>query len=47
MGMELPSYGWAFTPGHIDRGPVYQFVLNHVVKVDDPMELVRMEMIDA
>ncbi|MGE0740277.1 MAG: acyclic terpene utilization AtuA family protein [Hyphomonadaceae bacterium] len=47
LGMELPSYGWAFTPGDIDRGPVYQFVLNHVVSVDDPMELVRMELIDA
>lgn len=46
-GMELPSYGWAFTPGHIDRGAVYQFVLNHVVSVDDPLELVRIAMIDA
>jgi hypothetical protein len=46
-GMELPSYGWAFSPGDIDRGPVYQFVLNHVVGVDDPLELVRMEMIDV
>lgn len=41
-----PSYGWAFTPGEIDRGPVYEFVLNHVVSVDHPMELVRMEIID-
>jgi hypothetical protein len=41
-----PSYGWAFTPGEIDRGPVYEFVLNHVVSVEDPMELVRLEIID-
>ncbi|SPT52170.1 acyclic terpene utilization AtuA family protein [Actinomadura madurae] len=47
MGMELPSYGWAFTPGDIDRGPVYQYELNHVVSLDDPLELVRFEMIDA
>jgi hypothetical protein len=47
IGMELPSYGWAFTPPELDRGPVYQFVLNHVVSVDDPLELVRMELIDA
>lgn len=46
MGAELPSYGFAFTPGDIDRGPVYQFVLNHVVSIDDPLELVRMEIID-
>jgi hypothetical protein len=46
-GIELPSYGWPFTPGDIDRGPVYQFELNHVVSVDDPLELVRIETIDA
>ncbi|MFD9702510.1 acyclic terpene utilization AtuA family protein [Lentzea sp. NPDC059081] len=46
-GLELPSYGWAFTPGDIDRGPVYQFTLNHVVSVEDPMELVRFETIEA
>ncbi|WP_165762820.1 hypothetical protein [Mycolicibacterium iranicum] len=47
MGMELPSYGWAFTPGHIDRGAVYQFVLNHAVSVDDPLELVRIKTIET
>jgi hypothetical protein len=47
VGLELPSYGWAFTPAELDRGPVYQFVLNHVVSVDDPLELVRTTYIDA
>jgi hypothetical protein len=46
MDKELPSYGFAFTPADIDRGPVYEFKLNHVVHVDDPMELVRTEWID-
>lgn len=46
LGEELPSYGWAFTPAEVDRGPVYQFVLNHVVSVDDPLELVRTEWVD-
>jgi hypothetical protein len=46
LGMELPSYGWPFTPGDIDRGPVFQFLLNHVVGVDDPLELVRIQMLD-
>jgi hypothetical protein len=45
-GMELPSYGWPFSPGDIDRGAVYEFVLNHVVSVDDPLELVRVETVD-
>jgi hypothetical protein len=47
LGMELPSYGWPFSPGDIDRGAVYQFVLNHVVSVDDPLELVRIETIEV
>lgn len=47
LGIELPSYGWAFTPAELDRGPVYQFVLNHVVSVDDPLELVRTTFIDV
>ena len=46
-GLELPSYGLMCTPADIDRGPVYQFELNHVVRVNDPMELVRMEMVDV
>jgi hypothetical protein len=47
MGMELPSYGWAFTPGDIDRGAVYQYELNHVVSVDNPLELVRITLTDT
>lgn len=43
---ELPSYSFAFTPADIERGPVYEFRLNHVVEVDDPMELVRTVWID-
>ena len=43
---EMPSYGFAFTPTDIERGPVYEFRLNHVVECDDPMELVRTEWVD-
>jgi hypothetical protein len=46
MDKELPSYGFAFTPADIDRGPVYEFKLNHVVHVDDPMALVRTQWVD-
>ncbi|MDZ4361883.1 acyclic terpene utilization AtuA family protein [Brevundimonas sp.] len=46
MDKELPSYGFAFTPADIDRGPVFEFKLNHVVHVDDPLALVRTEWID-
>jgi hypothetical protein len=43
---ELPSYAFAFSPADIERGPVYEFRLNHVVEVDDPMELVRTVWLD-
>ncbi|HEX8902877.1 acyclic terpene utilization AtuA family protein [Vitreimonas sp.] len=43
---EIPSHGFAFSPADIERGPVYEFKLNHVVEVTDPMELVRLDWID-
>lgn len=45
--LELPSYAFPFSPAEIDRGPVYEFRLNHVVAVDDPLELVRMKFIET
>lgn len=39
----LPSFAFATSPAHIDRGPVYEFVLNHAVDVQDPNELFRLE----
>lgn len=44
--IELPSYGFAFSPADIERGRVYEFKLNHVIEVADPLELVRTEWID-
>lgn len=41
MDKELPSYGFPFSPADIPRGQVYEFKLNHVVELEDPMELVR------
>lgn len=41
MDSELPSYAFPFSPAEIERGQVYEFKLNHVVKVADPHELVR------
>ncbi len=40
----LPSFAFATSPAHIDRGPAYEFVLNHAVDVDSPAEMFRMEM---
>jgi hypothetical protein len=40
-GKELPSYAFPFSPAEIERGPVYEFRLNHVVETTSPFELVR------
>lgn len=46
MNAELPSYAFPFSPSEIERGPVFEFRLNHVVHVDDPLALVRTAFID-
>jgi Acyclic terpene utilisation family protein AtuA len=45
-GIELPSYGFPFSPAEIERGRVYEFKLNHVIETDDPFEFVRTEWVD-
>ena len=40
----LPSFAFATSPAHMDRGAAYQFVLNHVVDVDTPIDLFRLEL---
>jgi hypothetical protein len=39
----LPSFAFATSPAHVDRGAVYEFVLNHVVETDSPTALFRIE----
>jgi hypothetical protein len=44
-GMDhLPSFAFVTSPAEIERGPAYEFVLNHVVEVADGSELVRTKM---
>lgn len=45
--MPLPSYAFPFSPAEIERGAVYEFMLNHVVHVDHGLELVRTEFVDT
>lgn len=47
MNKELPSYGFAFSPADVPRGQVFEFKLNHVVAVDDPLDLVRTVWVDT
>ncbi|MFD2416566.1 acyclic terpene utilization AtuA family protein [Amycolatopsis pigmentata] len=40
---DQPSFAFAMSPAEIERGVVYEFVLNHVVDVRAPAELFRAE----
>ncbi|WPG41194.1 acyclic terpene utilization AtuA family protein [Variovorax sp. EBFNA2] len=46
MNKELPSYGFAFSPADVPRGQVFEFKLNHVVAIEDPLSLVRTVWLD-
>jgi Acyclic terpene utilisation family protein AtuA len=35
---EQPTFAFPFSPAEIDRGAIYEFALNHVMVLDDPMD---------
>jgi hypothetical protein len=39
----LPSLAFATSPAETERGPVYEFVLNHVVDSETPTAMFRTE----
>jgi hypothetical protein len=39
----LPSLAFATSPAELERGPAYEFVLNHAVDVDSPTAMFRIE----
>lgn len=43
MKAQMPSFAFPFSPVDCDRGGTYEFLLHHVVDVDDPLELVHIE----
>ncbi len=45
-GIEMPSYAFPFSPAEIERGRVFNFKLNHVVRTESPLELVRTKWVD-
>jgi hypothetical protein len=40
---HMPSFAFATSPAEIERGPVYEFVLNHTIDITGPDELFRAE----
>ena len=37
----MPSFAFPFSPAEVEMGRQYEFKLNHVVAIDDPLELAR------
>ena len=44
---EVPTFAFPFSPAEIDRGPVYEFCLNHVMWLDDPLAAFSLEVLNA
>lgn len=40
-GEELPTFAFPYSPATTDRGALYEFALNHVMTLTDPMEAFR------
>ncbi|MDB6178371.1 acyclic terpene utilization AtuA family protein [Paracoccus sp. Z330] len=41
---ELPTFAFPYSPATTNRGALYEFALNHVLHLDDPMSAFRIEL---
>jgi hypothetical protein len=39
----LPTFAFPYSPAQTSRGALYEFALNHIMELDDPMEAFRLE----
>lgn len=39
---EMPTFAFPFSPPEMPRGAIYEFCLNHVLELDDPMQAFRL-----
>lgn len=42
-----PSFAFPFSPAEVEKGKIYEFKLYHVVEMDDPLEMIRMETVEV
>ena len=40
----MPTFAFPFSPAEMQRGALYEFCLNHVMELDDPMEAFRLDL---
>ncbi|MFK7879947.1 acyclic terpene utilization AtuA family protein [Roseobacter sp.] len=43
---EQPTFAFLFSPPEMHQGQVYEFALNHVLRLNDPMSAFKLEVID-
>ena len=43
---EQPTFAFPFSPAEMERGAIYEFCLNHVLELDDPMDAFRLEVVE-
>ena len=41
---ELPTFAFPYSPAQSDRGALYEFCLNHTLKLEEPMAAFRLEL---
>lgn len=42
-----PSFAFPFSPAEVEKGKIYEFKLYHVLEMDDPFEMIRMETVEV
>ena len=40
---SLPTFAFPYSPSQTSRGALFEFCLNHIIELDDPMQAVRIE----
>jgi hypothetical protein len=44
---EQPTFAFPFSPAELNRGAIYEFTLNHVLHLNDPMDAFSLEVIEV
>ena len=44
---ELPTFAFPYSPAQSERGALYEFCLNHVMELDDPMEAFTLQVLEV
>ncbi len=42
-----PSFAFPFSPAEVEKGKIYEFKLYHVLELDDPFEMIRIETVEV